>query len=370
MHPTHSIDVVIRDGTDTLETRRCRTMALPDGRVGVVWRGLVYPLLDNNEIDVSKEALPPAHCMPSGVAQPDYHGFASIIGADEVYLLVAGPITVREGAAARLRAAGISVIRTGRYLGEPVDGLAADWFIRFEKPITDETVDSLLARVLDQERVRQSVQPETATEARLRLVLDEMARARQRETMLRSELANATAALGKRTTDTNVDDRLREEIAREQYLRREAEAARVAAEAALATAEAALEVVRADPHLPPQPSPRTRLPDEIAALLEAVLPNLKLLRDSLTVALVEYAGRKSLYRSLAELMAGEGRLSAAWKSVQGATGWWERHVSNGQDNTGRLYARWAADRPGWDVLISDKGDQSRAIAWLRRHAPA
>ena len=55
--------------------------------------------------------------------------------------------------------------------------------------------------------------------------------------------------------------------------------------------------------------------------------------------------------------------------MQGAAGWWERHVSDGQANTGRLYALYVGEAQLWDVLISDKAEQPRDMAWLRTHAP-
>ena len=58
-----------------------------------------------------------------------------------------------------------------------------------------------------------------------------------------------------------------------------------------------------------------------------------------------------------------------WKSVQGAAGWSERHVSDGQANTGRLYALYVSETQRWDVRISDKAEQPRDVAWLRKHAP-
>ena len=77
------IEVVVREGPDIMETRRCRTMRMPDGRTGAVWRGLVYPVRDGNHIDADGEALPPAACVggtrsPSGSAD-----FASIPGDGE-----------------------------------------------------------------------------------------------------------------------------------------------------------------------------------------------------------------------------------------------------------------------------------------------
>jgi len=365
-----NIEIAVRDGLNTLETRRCRTMLLPNGRAGVLWRGLVYPIHDGNGIDIAGEAFPPGACFSEAATPPDSPRFASIVGIDEAYLLLSGSVAAREAAAASLRSAGISVIRTGRYLGDPVDGFPADWFVRFEKPGSEEPIDILLARVLGRERVRQDLPTESTSETRLLLVQDELVRARDREASLRSELARAKATIASRTAAASESDGLRNELGSEQRLRHEAEAARVEAEAELAAARAELETARAEPASPRQALPRTRLQDEISVVLETLLPNLNLLRDSLTVAASEYASRKSLYRALTELAAGEGRLPANWKAVQGATGWWERHVSDGQDNTGRLYAQLLPGQRRWDVLISDKAEQSRDMAWLRRRGPA
>lgn len=335
-------------------------MLLPNGATGALWRGLVYPVGDHNDIDIAGEAVPPAACVAERARPPESLGFASIQGVDEVYLLLSGPIAVREAAAASLRAAGIAVLRAGRYLGDPVDGFAADWFVRFERPPGGEAVDSVLSRILGAQRVAQQGEPEAASEIRQRLLQEELAAARLREAGLRSELASARAAAAQSNVIAS-EGELRSEIPREQQLRYEAEAARAAAEAALETAQA--ESLRAR-----QPARRTRLQDEIAVVLEALLPNLALLKDSLTVVAVEYTSRKALYRALAELAHGDGRLPANWKAVQGATGWWERHVSDGQDNTGRLYASFASKDRRWDVLISDKGEQARDMAWLRRYS--
>ena len=53
----------------------------------------------------------------------------------------------------------------------------------------------------------------------------------------------------------------------------------------------------------------------------------------------EFADRRSLYRALVELSA--DTLGRQWKVIRGAPGWRERHVSNGRDDSGRLYARSA-----------------------------
>lgn len=215
----------------------------------------------------------------------------------------------------------------------------------------------------------QEAPAESATETRLRLVQDELARARSREAGLRSELMKVNVALARRATNADESGSLRDEIESEQRLRHLAEAAQAAAEAALASMRAELETAIAEPPVR-QPAPRTRLNDEISVVLETLLPNLNLLRDSLTVAATEYPSRKSLYRALVELAAAEGRLPPTWKAVQRATAWWERHVSDGQDNTGRLYAQWLTGQRRWDVLISDKAEQFRDMIWLRRRSPA
>jgi len=362
------IEIDVREGPDILETRRCRAMLMPDGRVGAVWRGLVYPVREGNHIDINGEALPPAACIAGIAAPPADAGFALIEGDGEAYLLLAGPASVREEASASLRASGITVLRVGRYLGDAVDGFAADWFIRFEKPISNEPLDHLLAGVLGRRRAQEQTESETPSEARVRLLRDELARARGREAALRSELTAARAA-ARTVNGADAADAPSAELAEAQRLREEAEAGRIAAEAALDAARAELEVVRATPAASHQPPPRTRLHNEISDVLGSLLPNLSLLRDSLTVAASEYTSRKALYRSLSELAGVEGRLPPNWKSVQGASGWWERHVSDGQANTGRLYAMYIAAARRWDVLISDKGEQPRDMAWLRRHAP-
>jgi hypothetical protein len=81
-----------------------------------------------------------------------------------------------------------------------------------------------------------------------------------------------------------------------------------------------------------------------------------------TVLTGEFADRGGLYRSLIELDS--GALGRAWKKLHGAPGWWERHVSNGQDDSGRIYAR--RGEGSWEVLISHKSQQARDITWLER----
>lgn len=363
------VDIIVRAGPVIIETRRCRIINMADGRNGAVWRGLVYPVHDGNYIDADGEAVPPNARLDGIKPSSSSTDFASIQGDDEAYLLVAGPVTARDEAAARLRAAGVTVLRAGRYLGDTVDGFSADWFVRIERPRSDESLDELLGRVLGRRRAQTVIDPETASETRIRLLQDEIATARGRETALRKELAEeraaASPAKGSAATDALLSD-----LAEERRLREAAEVARATAEAALEAARAELELTRATPTALRQAPSRTRLHDEISDVLASLLPNLNLLRDSLTVAASEYTSRKPLYRCLAELASAAGRLPPNWKSVQSVAGWWERHVSDGQANTGRIYALYVQETQCWDVLISDKAEQSRDMAWLRKYTPS
>ena len=355
------IRIVVRDGTARLEAGHCRVLLLPNGATGALWRGLVYPVGEDNGIDIAGEAFAPGLCRAPQPGGAGSTGFAVIEGAEEAYLLLSGPVAARETAAARLRAAGLSVLRTGRYLGDPVDGIAADWFVRFEISTGGEPVAPLISRILEVPPASLDRAPDGDSEPRWRLLRDELAAVRAEAAGLRAELSRAKTAADQAAEAPNERESLRDEVARERRLREMADAARAAA-------EAALEDERTAPVPSRLPSHRMRLQDEIAVVLETLLSNLNLVRDSLTVAAVEYSSRRALYRALAELAGAVGRLPSQWKAVQGATAWWERHVSDGQDNTGRLYARFVSSSQRWEVLISDKAEQTRDIAWLRRNS--
>jgi hypothetical protein len=86
------------------------------------------------------------------------------------------------------------------------------------------------------------------------------------------------------------------------------------------------------------------------------------MRDSLTVLSGEFSDRRGFYRAVSELKS-EMR-DPKWKKIRGAMGWWERHVSDGQDDSGRIYACLARDR--WHLLVSHKSQQARDIDWLSR----
>mgnify|MGYP007008282090 CR=1 FL=1 len=108
-----------------------------------------------------------------------------------------------------------------------------------------------------------------------------------------------------------------------------------------------------------------RLRDEVSGVFESLLPRIALLRSSPEVIAAEFSDRRFLYRALAELSSGDEGLPTNWKKLRGIPDWIERHISNGQDDSGRIYARLDEDRRLWEVLVSHKGEQLRDISWLR-----
>jgi len=104
----------------------------------------------------------------------------------------------------------------------------------------------------------------------------------------------------------------------------------------------------------------------LARRLITALRDVPLVRDSVIVIAAEFSNRRALYRGLVELRSVNGRLPPTWKKLKGLDDWWERHISDGQDDAGRVYARLANSERVWDVLISHKSEQSRDIAWLAR----
>jgi hypothetical protein len=351
-------DIAICDGATEQERRRCRVVSLPDGRDGVFWRGLIYPLNGDLTIDISGEAFPPSSTSgPATNRSGATPSCALVDGDQESWVLVSGSAADQVALAARLRSTGIEIVRAGRYLGEPADGVSADWYIRIIRP-ADPTA---LHQILFQGQANPASVPSrdhSLAELRVRLLKAELALSRARAANLLSELAGVRGEAVVRGDRADENTALKEAIEQEQRLRLEAEAAREAAEQALAAIPARV-------GQPAAARSKMKLQDELAAVAESLLPNLRWLRNSLGVAAMEFSDRRFLYRALAELHGTGGRLPRAWKAVQGASAWWERHVSNGQDNTGRLYARLADAERKWIVLISHKSDQPRDIAWLK-----
>jgi hypothetical protein len=338
------------------ETRECALVRLPDGREGAIWRGLAYPLeLPDQRIEMGGEAYPPGDCHRDVSIPTPQTNFVVIEGVEEAYVLLSGPSLSCETAAGRLRSFGYDVIKTGRYLGDPVDGLDADWFIRIVKPKEgNDPLAELLAEVLAGPTA--SVHSHEAIgEYRARLIAGELASAKAREAALRAEIARLKLEMANGGQTQREIEGLKAAIDLERSLRHEADLA------AFAAAQLANE-----PRVDRPVAPPGKLKNEIEVVLETLLPGMRLMRDSLIVIAAEFSNRRALYRSLAELQIVSGRLSTTWKKLRGFDAWWERHISDGQNDAGRIYARLGDSDQVWDVLISHKSEQSRDIAWLAR----
>lgn len=338
----------IMDGEDTIEHASCRIVVLPDGREGAVSQGLAYPILTGERIDRAGYAVAAGLCTPARVRG---NPFALLASEGGTYVFIAGVALAFDEAVARLRQAGLAIRRAGRYLGEPIDGVAADWFIRLDPGGSVNEVDALLAPILGAGQAPQSAA--TPDQQQLRLVLADLQASRAREARLRKQVAMEQAQATSAAAEAELA-RLAEELAAER--------------AARATAEAELARLASGDITRPiaQPAKQPKMAREIELLFKCLLTDIELLRESAAVIAVEYAERQPLYRALAELREATGRLPPGWKSFQAGKAWWERHVSTGQDSTGRLYTRRSPERGGWQVLVSFKADQARDEDWLKQ----
>lgn len=348
--------IAIFNGDQLFETRPCELVLLPDGRQGAIWRGLAYPLeLPDHRIEMGSEAFVPSECVPSRAKPANRTSFAVIEGVDEAYVLLSGTVTDCEEASNRLKASGYEVIRTGRYLGDPVEDFETDWFVRIVRPLgSNDSLSRALRNVLG-DQVTERDSHKTLGEYRAQLIATELASVKAREAALRVEIARL------KLESTNAPDTQAqiEELRLAVDLEREA---RQQADWAAAEAQELLNAARRD-----RPPPRAgKIKDEIEVVFAVLIPEVRLMRDSLNVVAAEFSNRRALYRGLAELRTAIGRLPSTWKKLKGLDRWWERHMSDGQDDAGRIYVRFSdADRV-WHVLISHKSEQSRDVTWLAR----
>lgn len=353
---TTTASIHVLDGDRPLEDRRCRLVRLRDGRAAAIWRGLAFPIGPGETIDISGPGVPPAECLPAEAPLPAAGRgcrWGIVEGIEEAWVLVAGPVAERDAVASRLHAAGLAVLRRGAWLGEPADGLEPDWFVRIARPADGRSLSAELEAILGPRAAAPPAAGEEAEELRRRLARRELEQARMAAAALGAEVerlrsgAIAAAALAERVAQ------LETELARAEERLAQPQPAATAQAAVVATTQAA-------------PRLAQRIQEEVATVLQALLPGIRLLRDSLMVASVEYRDRGGFYRALRELAQGGARLPPAWKKLRGTPEWWERHVSTGEDDAGRAYARALPGGAGWEVLLSDKGSQARDLAWLRK----
>jgi hypothetical protein len=303
---------------------------------------LAFPILPGDRIDAAGDAWPIGETLSKPASNK---AFGVIDGHSEAYILVAGEFMDAEMVAGKLRQAGIEVLRTGRYLGEAVDDLEADWFVRIGRPSGVASLTEILVPILGIPAVRPA--GAATPDARTRLLTAELLAARAREAGLQAEIA-----------------RLRSEVAGgDSEMERQIAILQDALEAEHRLRQAAEEAATAIENRP-RPVPAGRVADEVRDVLACLLPSIRMLRDSVEVITAEFASRRVVWRALGELATAVGT-PRDWKKIRGAEDWWERHLSNGRDNSGRIYARRSTDF-AWDVLVSHKVEQLRDIAWLSR----
>lgn len=310
----NEIEVLVADGTRFIERAFCSQALLPNGDKGVVWRGVAYRILPGDRIDVGETV----EVRPSG---PNH---AVIPGEEASWVLLQGLAPIRDDAQARLEAAGINVTRSGRWLGEAVNGADFDWFLRCEGARDPAHIAVLLGAAPAADTVDDAVRA-TLLEHRLGDLLAELARLEAALARAMRPPASAHAA-----PSSAVDIALREALAEVAELRSH-------------LAEAPVRVSATNPS-------GVRLREEIAAMLFHMRPDIDLARDSLIVASGELTSRAGFYRAIAELPA-SGTRPDGWKMLRGADRWWERHVSTGRDDAGRAYARFDPVTRRWSFLL-------------------
>lgn len=358
--PVSHRTVAVFDNSDHLETRRLRICFADGKKESAIWRGLAYPLLTGDRINIAGEAKVPhsAVSVRESGQTPDVPVFSVVDGDETAYVLLAGSVAQRENVATVLSESGCGVLRVGRYLGEPQDDFAPDWFIRFTKQ--SSSLERLTGRIQEATRVV-LVDSEASVGAalRLRLLMAELAQARSRSASLAAEVsrlrvARAQAASSEAVGSEEAKQALEDE--RAGLLAALEEEARLRAEAE-ARAQDAAKLAR--------PPAARGVEAEVASVVSCLLPHIHLLRDSLSVAAIEYRDRGALYRALAQIREQGPRLPNTWKKLRGLERWWERHVSDGADDQGRIYARFNDRDRSFDTLVSHKGEQARDLNWLK-----
>lgn len=347
--------ITIRNGEAVLETVYCKTEHDAQGQLVAFHIGRYYVVDEARSIDLSGLSLTADELLVS----PPLLGEALIEGDIETYLFISGSAAVFENRLHQTKVAGGRVLREGRYLGADVNGFQPDWIIKIATPTGGFSSLGLdfprAAAAVTQQRTESDVRISLLNRENIRL-RDELGQENQR---LREELGQENQRLLEEL------DRVRAERSKE----RAAEESREAADPASAPEHTPLQFLPLPE--PPQPLPRAPvvqptgarhkiLMQEIQSVMTALCPHARLIRASLERLAVEVSDRRAFYAALREL--GEPPLGSNWKKLKGVEGWFERHVSDGRSDAGRIYAR--RDSGGWDVLFGHKGEQSNDIAWL------
>lgn len=136
-----TILVEVRHGGATVDQRERPLRRVPDGGIGVIYQGVVYPLTTERCIDLAGRWFypsdcpvlldPPPECQFGGLSTEratwhlDTSGFYS-------YVFVNGSQVFHDTARRALETAGFRVSRSGRTFREADDGVTYDWYLRLE----------------------------------------------------------------------------------------------------------------------------------------------------------------------------------------------------------------------------------------------
>lgn len=337
--------VVVLQGSQEITEAEVDILRLPDGRVGARWAGLVFPLINGQTIDIEQIGLPPGQCLPIAEASPIWSLSAEIEGVG-AYIFVNGPASVYLDIRRQLGKGGFRILRSGPNLS----GESGDWFIRIEaeQDGLHAILETLLGRNVNPPR------PEAGVDLRERILATALYNSQATQSKLKEELERARRQIESITPIEEPPPALQSELN--------------AALQRLAELEAELGGIQGNvSNQPPQPGKPAKLEQEFKAIVDTLLPRITLLWNSLRFIAVELQDRSTIWQILATIERSDRGRLPGWKDLQGHTGWWERHFSNGQDNQGRIYARLNHETRRWMVLVSHKQEQKsdlRRIAGL------
>lgn len=340
-------DISIRKGGGEIARETLELLRLPDDATGAKWGGLVFPLRDGDWIEVGDPGVVPGDCSPLE-GQPTPWSLARSPHDGEAYLFVEGTVQACRQAERRLAQAGFEVLRSGPNLS----GGTGDWFIRLGA-MPDDSVGKLTDILRD---VRTTMAVGEETSSRERLLVQALVAAQASQARLRAQLEQARAVVSVPASDETPELRsLRESLG--------------TLSVRFAEVEAEATALRERLESTPRPAPGSKankLEGQLAVAAVGLLPRLEFIGSSMRFIAVELPERAILWKALAALDRQERGLPPGWKSLSGHEGWWERHFSTGQDNQGRLYARFATVTARWQVLVSHKQDQTMDLRRIGR----
>lgn len=341
--------MTIAVGEEVLGEETLELMLLPDGAPGALRQGQVFPVRADGAIDVAGPFCLPAACKP-------VLGLGCVVAwalsaDDPPLLLITGDAAARDAVLAVITRAGGRIRTAGSYLAdcdqpEPV----ADWFALPEGLSRDELQLALAVIPAGVGREPGS-SPDPARP--LEAAAEREAVLRQALEQLRREVRSASVGLSEMAA------RLRQT---EAAWSEEATARAAAEQLARAVGESQVEPIAKTLVFP---AAARRAMRDLGETIATILPRVVLLGSSLELLSFGMRQRGPVLRILRDLHDQPNETLAGWKNIHGAAGWRERHVSTGQDDSGRVYARHSS-QGRVQVLVSVKGMQDRDIDWLRR----